>query len=84
MPRLPETMTKRELINYLERLPDGDDTPVYFAYNYGDYSNTQALGTIQDVDALHVTETAYSRTGWCIAEDEGLFDESRIMPIVLR
>lgn len=50
-------MTVSELINQLNRM-DGD-AEVHFAYNSGDYWNTQVAATVDEVQLARVTHSAY-------------------------
>jgi hypothetical protein len=52
-------MTVKELIDQLEMMPD--DMEVKFAYNYGDYWDSEVCGTIGYVDILEVKHSDYHR-----------------------
>jgi hypothetical protein len=67
MPRF-RSITVRELI---ESLQDEDqDAVVVFASDYGDYHHTQQVHAIDGTcDEQLIEESAYSRSGWAVADD---------------
>lgn len=76
MPRTLRTITKRELIERLEDSDAPDDALVIFSTDYGDRGNTQqALGISGEIEEVLIHESAYSNSGFAIAEDEDDLDE---------
>jgi hypothetical protein len=68
------SITPRELRELLKDYEgtDLDEVPIVFAYNYGDYSGTPAVGFIGEIEEHRLVESAYSQTGWAvmIADEE--------------
>lgn len=66
-----KTITVGELRELLEDYED--DVPVVFASNYGDISRTQQVHPLRgDGDMVAVRESAYSDSGYAVAEAEDL------------
>lgn len=65
-----KTITVAKLI---ELLQDQDpDAKVVFSTNYGDYSRTeQALPLKGEIDTVCVEKSAYSNSGFAVAENDG-------------
>jgi len=64
-----DTITKEELIEALEDLPDG--ARVAFASDYGDRCNTQQLHSIEgQIEEKPIHQTAYSDSGYAVDEEE--------------
>jgi hypothetical protein len=74
MSRKFNTITKAELIEALEDLDDSD--LIAFASNYGDHSRTMQVHCLRgDVELEHIEESAYSDSGFAVAEHEPDEDE---------
>lgn len=62
------TITVRQLRELLDG--EDDDLPVIFSTDYGDYHHTQqALPLIGETDEVLVEESAYSNSGFAVAND---------------
>lgn len=61
-------MQVKELIEKLQQMPD--DMEVKFAYDYGDYWNTEVCGHIGEVDILEVNYSEYHRMDKLADEDK--------------
>jgi hypothetical protein len=70
-----KTITAAELIELLQDY--APDTKVIFSTDYGDHSHTQqALGLRGESEEVTITKSAYSNSGFAIAEpDEDDVDE---------
>jgi hypothetical protein len=68
-----KTITKAELLETLELLADGDQ--IAFASDYGDHTHTQQVHRLKgNIDLRALRESAYSDSGWALADpddDEG-------------
>lgn len=63
------TITKAELVEALEELNDND--LVAFASDYGDHGHTQQVHRIRgNVEEAVLMESAYSDSGWAVANEE--------------
>ena len=76
--KLQRGMTVRDLIAELQNYDE--DAVVVFQSNYGDYHRTQQALTVTEVvsaedEQMTVAPTAYSQSGLCLREHEGLEDE---------
>lgn len=61
------SITKEALIAALEDLPDG--AMVAFSSNYGDIHSTKQVHSIRgDIEPERLEESAYSDSGWAIAD----------------
>lgn len=68
------TITARELIEVLEGLEP--DALVAFASDYGDYCHTMQVHGIEgDVEEHLIEESAYSKSGWALNEEDGSEEE---------
>lgn len=67
------TITVAELIRALSE--QDPKALVVFSYDYGDYIHTQAVEGIQTVEPRALTETAYSSSGFALADEEDLDGE---------
>jgi hypothetical protein len=77
-------MTAGELIAALQNMDP--ETPVFFAYNYGDYNRTEAADPVRQVQQLDVTEWAYGnchRTLDRYDEDESETDKEAAIPAIV-
>ncbi len=64
------TITVRQLLDLLE--DESPDAKVIFSADYGDYHHTeQALPIRGELDTVTIEESAYSNSGFAIAESEG-------------
>lgn len=69
-----QTITKRELIEALEDVED--DARLVFSSDYGDRGHTQqAHGIKGEVEQVKVHESAYSNSGFAIAESDDEDDD---------
>ena len=69
MARQFHTTTKEELIAALEDLPKG--ARVAFASDYGDHVHTQQVHRLRgDIEEQDIYESAYSDSGFAVANDE--------------
>ena len=69
MPKTLRTITVRDLIDLLEG--ESPDARVIVSADYGDHSHTeQALPLRGELDTVTITKTAYSNSGWAIAEPD--------------
>jgi hypothetical protein len=66
-------MTVKELIKALSDMDQ--DTEVKFAYNYGDYWNTEVAASIEAVDEGEVTHSGYHRMDKTVDSDDDRYDE---------
>lgn len=67
------TITKEELIEALEDLPDG--AQVAFSSDYGDHCHTQQAHELRgNVEQVTLRESAYSDSGWAVKDDEEDWD----------
>ena len=67
------TLTVAELKDLLDGQPD--DAKVIFSTNYGDYSRTeQALPLKGELDTVCIEKSAYSNSGFAIAEPNEMGD----------
>ncbi len=90
----PSTLTVGELKALLEDF--GDDQPVVFACDYGDYHHTQQALGIGQADETRLVKEAYSRSGFGLpssdpdddeesdeGDDEGTDDDEEDEPLVV-
>ncbi len=64
-----KTMTVAQLIDLLEG--ERQDAKVIFSTNYGDYSRTmQALPLRGECDEVMIEKSAYSNSGFAVAEND--------------
>lgn len=79
--RTMRTITVSKLIALLEG--EDPDMPVIFSADYGDRGHTaQALPIRGDVEAVNISESAYSNSGFAIMEDwEDASDTGRFLVI---
>jgi len=65
-------MKVKELIEYLEDFDP--ESPVHFAYNYGDYGRSQVAPRVSRVSEGQVAYSAYHRMDK-LMEDDDCYDE---------
>lgn len=68
------TITKAELLEALEEL--NDDDKIIVTADYGDYHHTrQALPLKGEVEEVSITKSAYSNSGFALADDDDEDDD---------
>jgi hypothetical protein len=71
------TISKQELIEALSELPE--DARLAFASDYGDRTHTQQVHPIKgDVEERQITESAYSDSGFALADEDEEFMEANV------
>jgi hypothetical protein len=73
-------MTAHELARILL---EGDDLPVHFQYNYGDYWNTQVAPEVEEVCDAAIEYSQYHQTDRVVNEDKEEFDEEKHTRVIL-
>jgi len=83
--RTPETLTVKELIEELKNFDP--KSPVYFAYNYGDYWKTEVASHIDTLDEEQVEWSEYHRMMKTVGEehaDEPSAQSKRLDVVIIR